>query len=235
MSRAKEENIFNVATDNATVVYDNSLVGTSSGGSADAVMGWTTGKKSDGLNANGTLSLDDLINTIAALMANGYTPTDVIIHPLAWTIFSTNPILRAHSLFGGQIGQQVWTAMGPDSVSANLPWNMQVTVTPFAPMRLNTYAYDSSDVPKSYISGSTAANWTDIMVLDRSSSLLVMQRDDPSTEEWRDPKRDIQSFKIKERYGVGCLNAGKNITMLKNVKVAKNYEISTYVGNVTVT
>lgn len=234
LTRKKEEIIFDAAVNYATIMFDNGLQGTLSGGSTiTALKGWTTGRDEHGIQRNGTLGLDDLIDAIAGLVANQYTPTDIVIHPLAWSVLATNPILRAHALFGGVLGNSVWQSMGPESVATNLPWNISVTVSPFAPTRLSSYAYAPNGGAESYISGSAAANWTDILVLDRGSSLLLLQRSAPESEEFRDPRRDIQAFKVKERYGVGALNGGKSVVLIKNVKIARGYELAYYVGNVT--
>lgn len=40
-------------------------------------------------------------------------------------------------------------------------------------------------------------------------------KDDISTEQFDDPTRDIQSLKLKERYGVGILNGGLGIAVAK--------------------
>jgi len=46
-----------------------------------------------------------------------------------------------------------------------------------------------------------------------------------STDQFDDPSRDIRSMKMKERYDIVMLGDGEGITVAKNVKLARNYEV----------
>ena len=64
----------------------------------------------------------------------------------------------------------------------------------------------------------------DFYLVDRNNVGVLLVKDDISTEQFDDPTRDIQSLKLKERYGVGILNGGLGIAVAKNIKFAKTYE-----------
>jgi hypothetical protein len=46
-----------------------------------------------------------------------------------------------------------------------------------------------------------------------------------STDQFDDPARDIRQMKMKERYDIVMLGDGEGITVAKNVRLARNYEI----------
>jgi hypothetical protein len=46
-----------------------------------------------------------------------------------------------------------------------------------------------------------------------------------STDQFDDPSRDIRSMKMKERYDIVMLGDGEGITVAKNVRLARNYEV----------
>jgi hypothetical protein len=222
LNRQKEETIFNTAIEFATTLFDNGEANASSGGGGYSLYGWTRGMANDAVTRNGTLAYDDILDAMAALIANGYTPTDILLHPMAWTTFASNPILRYHSVFGGTLGANAWGPIGPEAVQQQIPWNIGVFLTPFAPIRLSQVAYDEAGSSNSRISGS--ADHTDILVMDRETSLILAQREEAFIEDFRDPRRDINAMKVRERYGVGATNRGKSIVSIKNVKITRNYE-----------
>jgi hypothetical protein len=48
----------------------------------------------------GTLSHGDLLDMMAALGENGYQPTSVILHPMAWAAWRNDPVLQKQLLTG---------------------------------------------------------------------------------------------------------------------------------------
>ena len=46
-----------------------------------------------------------------------------------------------------------------------------------------------------------------------------------STDQFDDPSRDIRQMKMKERYDIVMLGDGEGITVAKNVRLARNYEV----------
>lgn len=208
MMRKKEELIFREYELRAHVSFDNSLTDTSK---------QTTGVKSDGVTKNGTFDHDDLLTMIANLGTNGYTPTTVILHPLAWAIWARDPYLRFQLLHKGGVGQ-VFGDFGidPASMQAHIPFGLDVVVSPFQTLNYNTALTTG-------VTG-TAENYTTITVVDRNSSLLLLQRTPMSMVQFENPLRDIQTMMFQERYGLAVLDGGRSATVAKNVRIDQNFK-----------
>ena len=90
MKRLKEEKIFAEYENRAVTIFDNE--------SAD-VEDHTTGCGTDGQTANGTFDHMDLLDMMAALGTNQYVPTDLILHPMCWSIWAkiSRPSSLSHS------------------------------------------------------------------------------------------------------------------------------------------
>lgn len=209
MLRWKEEQIFNEFTANGHKVYDNSLTDSSK---------WTSGRNS-AQNMNFSVAYNDLIYAMGGLVANGYVPTDVIMHPLAWSVFATDPIIRNVMYTQSQIGQSVWNSAPQFDQQHNVPWNLNYQVSPFVPLTLSSTITSNSSA-----SGLPACNLTDIYIVDRNNCCIVLQREDMSTEQFDNPERDIVNLKFKERYGVGAANGGRAAAVLSNVRLAENFQ-----------
>lgn len=215
MARHKEEKIFNTASDYGHAVFDNSV--------NDSNM-WTHGMGPDG-KYNYTVSFDDLIDAIGALVAHEYVPTDIIMHPLGWVVWAKDPVLRAQFLTGGQIGQSVWSTLPQFDQNVNMPWNINYVVTPFQPLRLNSNISGHTGDGNMYPNPSNldACNVTDITIIDRNQAIIVLQREPMEMENFEEWRRDTRVIKVRERYGVAALNQGRAISMIKNVRLDTNY------------
>jgi len=218
MARFKEEWIFNTFSTHGHTIYDNAI-------REQIPEAGTTGLGADG-NYNDTLSVEDFIDIVLALMSNGFTPTDVIMHPLVWLVFARNSMIGNGLTFGALGGQNVhqWGqiqgtpgfaglqangegqkfVLKPEQVQNRLPMPLTVNFSPFV-------RFDKID--KKF----------DMYCLDRTEVGVVVQKEALSTENWTDPERDLRNLKCKERYGVGILNSGKAITVAKNIAVAPSY------------
>lgn len=196
MARLKEQIALGRFADAATVVFDND----------DAGVTDTTGRDITGA-ANKTLTWDDLVDQAAVLMAENHVPTDLIVHPLMWSIFLKN------NVYSGIEGSRYPDAWGfrPGSkeaaVNATAPMGLNVLVSPFV----------------SFTAGSPSKS--DVFLIDRNEVGVLLVRDDMSTDEWNDPTRDLRALKMKERYDIIALGDGEGITVAKNVRLARNYEV----------
>src|SRR3990167_2025987 len=83
----------------------------------------------------------------------------------------------------------------------NIPF--RIIVSPFVP-------YD----PRKKLS--------DIYMFDARELGVLIVDEDVTTEEFDDPRVDIRKIKLRERYGIGILNEGKAIAVMKNVHVVPN-------------
>ena len=198
MARLKEQIALSRFKDAATIVYDNDS------GSYDD----TTGRDINGA-LNGTISWDDIVDMAAVLMAENHVPTDFILHPLMWSLFLKDNVFHAG-------GAQMNTSWG------YRPQSKEGTANATAPMGLNVIV--SPFVSFTAKSGSTPAK-SDLFLIDRNEVGTLLVKDDMSTDQFDDPSRDIRSMKMKERYDIVMLGDGEGITVAKNVKLARNYEV----------
>jgi hypothetical protein len=154
---------------------------------------------------------------MAALGTNGYVPTDVILHPMAWAIWAKDPVLRYQLLHAGGVGQTNLGNFGqePSQMGLYVPFGLNVVVSPFQTINYNT------TLSTGIVSGS--ADYTTITLVDRNSSILVLQRTPMSMVQWENPVRDIQSMMFHERYGLSILNGGRSAVTAKNVRIDINY------------
>lgn len=216
MRRKKEELIFNEYTLRAVNIFNN--------GSTDTTK-WTTGKSSDGVTQNATFDHLDLLDMMAALGTNGYVPTDVILHPLAWAIWAKDPILRYQLLHSGGVGQSNLGMFGqdPSTVSTYVPFGLNVVVSPFQDIAYGGTLTTGMGVAAGHAAASGAADFTTITVVDRNASILILQRTPMQMVQWENPVRDIQSLMFHERYGLSVLNGGRSAVTATNVRVDLNF------------
>lgn len=220
MARYKEEWCFNSFSTHGTVVFDNDL-------RTQMPTAGTTGRAEDG-SYNDTMTIEDFLDLVLAMMANDMTPTDIIMHPLAWVVFARNSMIGNGLSYGAFGAQQVhpWGAtqgtpgfaglqadegpqkliVSPDQVQGRLPMGLSVSFSPFV-------HFDKT------------AKKFDMYCLDRSSVGVIVQKEALTTDNWSDPERDTRMLKCKERYGVGILNNGRGITVARNIAVAPTYPV----------
>lgn len=218
MARYKEEWIFNTFSDHGNILFDNNL-------RSQFPEAGTTGRAEDG-SFNDTLSVEDFLDMVLAVMGNSFVPTDVIMHPLTWVVFARNSMIGNGLSFGALGGNSVHPngaiqgtpaafgmtnngdgqkfIMKPEQVQNRLPMPLTVNFSPFV-------HFDK--VNKRF----------DMYCIDRGEVGVVAQKEGLSTENWTDPEKDIRALKAKERYGVGILNNGRAITVARNIAVAPSY------------
>lgn len=196
MARLKEEKIFIQFSKHGHIVFDNDI-------RAKYPEAGTTGMDREG-NYNNTMSTEDMIDLFIAVMANGYNPSDIIMHPLSWSVFFKNDIMNSltHAALGGS--QITNLQIKPDQVSGRIPFAVNLNFTPFAPFNYETKKFD-------------------MYVVDRNNVGILLEKSPLATEQFDDPMRDIQSIKINERYGIGILNEGKAVATARNLAFDKTY------------
>lgn len=176
----------------------------------------TSGLDVDG-NKNGTMSAEDFLDVIIAVMGNEYTPTDILMHPLAWTVFARNELTGALAAAPydqyPHKGAPKSMALGPESIAGRLPFAFNVQLSPFIPLDKKNKRFD-------------------MYVVDRNNIGVLLEKEGLSTEQFNEPARDIRNLKIKERYGIGILNEGKAVSVAKNISMVKSYNEPTRVKTV---
>lgn len=196
MARLKEEKIFLQFSKHGHIVFDNDI-------REKYEEAGTTGYDIEG-NLNNTMSTEDMIDLFIAVMANGFTPSDIIMHPLTWSVFFKNDLLQSLS-YGALGGSQITNlSITPDQVQGRIPFSININFTPFAPFNYESKKFD-------------------MYVVDRNNIGILLVKDPLSTEQFNDPMRDIQSIKVKERYGIGVLNEGKAVATARNLAFEKSY------------
>ena len=221
MGRFKEEWIFNNFSHHGHVIFDNAR-------REQNPEAGTNGRAADG-SLNDTMTVEDFLDLALALQAQDQTPTDIIIHPLAWVVFARNAMIGNGLTYGAFGGSQVhpWGAtqgtpgfaglsaeegpqkmiMRPEQVQGRLPMDgITVSFSPFV-------KFDK--IQKKF----------DMYILNRNNVGVIVQREGLTTDNWQDPERDLRLLKVKERYGIGILDNGRGIAVAKNIAVAPTYPV----------
>lgn len=200
MARLKEQKAFDEWLRHGWIVFDNAL-------RAKMPEAGTTGVDFDG-NLNDTMSIDDLLDLIIAVYNNEYTPTDLIMHPLVWTVFARNGLTGSLAApFDREAKREMPNAqfkLGPESIQGRLPFSFNVNLSPFAPIDRRGKTFD-------------------MFCVDGNNVGVQIVKDELKTEEFRDPSRDLNNVKVIERYGFGTYNEGRAICAAKNISMAKSY------------
>lgn len=200
MARLKEQKAFGEWMGHGWTVFDNAQR------TAYPEAG-TTGLDFQG-NFNDTLSIDDLLDLIIAVYNNEYTPTDLIMHPLVWTVFARNGLTGSLTApFDRETKREAPNAtfkLGPESIQGRIPFAFNVSLSPFAPI---------DKVGKKF----------DMFCVDANNVGVQIVKDDLKTEEFREPARDLNNLKVVERYGFGTYNEGRAICSAKNISMAKSF------------
>ena len=204
MARHKEQKAFNEWLTHGHVVFDNELRKQDPVKWAEA---GTTGLDYLG-NYNDTLAVEDLLDLIIAVYNNEYTPTDLVMHPLAWTAFAKNGLTGGLSApYDREAKRETGSGsfkLGPESIQGRLPFAFNVNLSPFAPI---------DKVEKKF----------DIFCVDRNNVGVQIVKEDMKTENFRDPARDINNVKVIERYGFGTYNEGRATCIARGISMAKSY------------
>lgn len=207
LGRRKEEKCFNEFSKHGHVVFDNML-------RSQIPQAGTTGRDQNG-NYNDTMSVSDMIDMIIAVMANGYVPTDILLHPLAWRVFAKNELIGTLSQgalggYGVNYNSNAQTQyaptirINPDGVAGRLPFPISVTFSPFIPVNTVTQRFD-------------------MYVVDRNEIGIILEKEPITTDQFEEPARDIINLKVKERYGIGILNEGRAIAVARNIALEASY------------
>lgn len=204
MARHKEQKAFTEWLGHGHTVFDNKLR------EMDPVKyaaAGTTGLDFDG-NFNNTMSIDDYLDLILAVYNNGFTPTDLVMHPLAWLAFAkaglTGGLTAPYDRESKRELPNGSFELGPNSIQGRLPFSFTANVSVFAPI---------DKVNKTF----------DMFVVDRNNVGVLIQKDELKTDQFVDPSRDITNIKMIERYGFGVQHEGRAICSAKNISMDKSF------------
>ena len=204
MARHKEQKAFTEWLAHSWTVFDNDLRAKDPVKYAAA---GTTGLDFPG-NYNNTLSIDDYLDLVIACYNNGYTPSDLVLHPLAWSAFAKNGLTGGITApFDRESKRELPNGsfkIGPESIQGRLPFAFNVNLSPFAPIDKKNKTFD-------------------MFCVDRNNVGVQIVRDEIKTDSFVDPARDITNIKLIERYGFGVFNQGRAICSAKNISMAKSF------------
>lgn len=204
LARHKEQKAFIEFQKHSWTVFDNNLYARDP---VQYALAATTGVDFEN-NLNGTMSVDDYLDIIIALYNNGYTPTDVIMHALAWPSFVKNGLTGVFTGISdknakeGSVNSTI--KIGPEAMAGKLPFALNVNLSPFAPI---------NKINKTF----------DMFAVDKDNVGILLVKDDIKTEEFREPARDLNNLKMVERYGFSTKHEGRAVTSAKNISLAKGY------------
>jgi len=193
LARHKEQKVFRAFSTHGWTVFDNSL------GDSNAK---TTGLDKDGTH-NGTMSVEDFLDLIIAVIANEFTPTTVLLHPLTWSAFAKSELagmltFGAQMYIGGPDMPKSTPVIGPAAFQGRIPYGLEVMLSPFIPFDKEGKKFD-------------------MYCVDRDNVGILLVREDIRTQEFDNPARDIHDIKLTERYGIGILHKGRAIAVAKNI------------------
>lgn len=200
LARLKEELLFKAMSKHGHSVFDNRKRN-------KYPEAGTTGRNEHG-EFNDTLSVEDLFDLIIAIMANNYIPTDVLIHPLTWSVFLKNGLVNVFDK--PALGTDGSIQIDKNAANGRIPFALNLMVSPFIPF---------DQVNKKF----------DMYVVDRDNVGVIVEKTKMTTEDFTDPYRDIRNLKFKERYGIGILDSGKAVASARGVSLDVSYEKPTLI------
>lgn len=163
--------------------------------------GYPTGRGFDG-EYNGTLTAEDMLDMAVSIMAAGFTPTTIIMHPLTWSLFAKNEFIENSGK--AAFGQGVVDAKTEMDASPSNALGLEIIFSPFVPFNQQDKTFD-------------------FYIVDKNNVGIQLVKNDIETENFDDPYRDILNLKIMERYGLGVLHGGLGIAVAKNIAFKKTY------------
>jgi hypothetical protein len=248
LARHKEEYIFSFITQLGTVVYDNNPAARLPTASVQPVKGVTTGRNYQGV-LNGSMTLDDIFDMYAQVMAQGFIPDTLLIHPMAWLMWVKDPVLREFAIqAGGGSFFANWTGNPASLGNKFYNWNglglgqgQQGEYKNGAQTGGQTSKVEG--LPQKQQSGFELPNYlglpfkilvspfvhydpinrlTDILMFESRNLGALIVQEDAHVKDWQDPRYGLQYMAIEETYGFGILHEAQAVAVAKNVKVRPN-------------
>lgn len=198
-----------------------------------SVLGRTLSGQDATGNLNGTFAAEDFFDIYSSMLAEGFAPNAIVVHPLTWAIWVKDPVLRAWAwqngsgpLFnayslGGVKRPGTFEGRGMSSGGARpgeeAPNDFEGR--PILPNYLNVpfQLIVSPQVPYDPIK-----KLTSMYFVDTENAGAIVQSENINHHQWSDPERDIYMIKLREKYASVLLNEGRGVGIVKNVKVEPN-------------
>lgn len=157
-------------------------------------------------NNNSTMSTEDVLDLLIAVYNNGFFPTKVLLHTLAWTMFAKQNLLVGPLTQNPTRPDQPNSSfkIGPEAVAGRIPFAITAELSPFMQF---------DEVAKTY----------NMIAVDENNVGVLLEQEKLSQIDFNDPEKDIKSIKLREIYGIGITNEGRAIAVAKNLKLAPTY------------
>lgn len=222
-----------------TVLFDNS-------NPSSSVYGTCTGRDIIGAG-NGSCTMTDLLKAYSFLMMQGYVPDIILLHPLTWSMWMADPLLRTivkntgngawfqpHSMGTvprawrnatqngkGQASGITYTP--PGNAAGDTPTALtELGTMTGAPTIPNYFPYPLTVLVSPFVPFDINKNTADIMILDSRNAGALVVDEDITMDEWDDMAHDVRKIKLRERYGIVIYEDGLSIGVLKNVPIKAN-------------
>lgn len=200
MARLSEQKAFNEFMKHGHLVFNNAL--------RDKYPHLGTTGVDYTNNLNDTISIEDLLDMIIAIYNNEYTPTDLLMHPLVWTVFAKNGLTGSFTSSSDREKKiekpNSSFKLGPNSVDGRIPFAFNVNLSPFVEINKQDRTFN-------------------LICVDKDNVGYRLQKNKLATESWDDPSRDIKNIKLGESYGFATLNQGNAIAVASGISMAKSY------------
>jgi len=240
--RHKEQKAVAFLRSLGTVLMDNATP-------SDSLYGVCTGRDI-AMAANGSLSMEDLMQGMAHMSEEGFPPDTLLMHPLFYYKFLQDPVLRAMLLaHGGGAYFNPWSGnpgpqnpwdngaqggRGPSAGHSVVPGGTTSGASPTGLAGRSNRANSAPSIPSYFPFGFRVlvsplmtydpSNQTgDIMLLSGGNVGFHLVDEDPTTVEWRDESVEVVKVKIRERYGFAVAHEGQGVGVFKNVVMAQNH------------
>ena len=242
--RAKEALIFSVFEGAGAIVFDNNDPmngGVGGNQPVQSIKGRGTGRDRYG-NKNGSLTYEDYVDMVAAMIANGYNPNVLLVHPLCLPIFQKDPILRHIGMINGNPEaflndsgrttnaykngtvdtwrRQQRKANGNSQTLTDSEVNLLSTTSPsmpsFHPLAGMTV------IVSSLVPFDVATKTTSLILIDTNASAILNEQTPLTVDSWEEYSREIQVVRIKESYSVDVIDEGRGIAVAKNIPLVAN-------------
>jgi len=191
-----------------------------------------SGKDGQG-NLNYSFTAEDFFDIYAAMLQEGFAPNVIIMHPLMWSIWVKDPILRAFAFING--GGPLFngfdlTGVKRDSFFNNLGMSkngarpgedmpVDFQAKPILPSYLNV-GFQVMVSPQ--VKFDPVTKLGSIYFINTDNAGAIIQGEEINHHQWSDPERDIQMIKLREKYGIAMLNEGRGVGVVKNVPLVPN-------------
>lgn len=229
-ARKKNRISFNLFNDAALTIVDNANPARSVLGRRLSGMGFDG---SGNIVPNNSFSAEDFFDIWAAMLQEGFAPNAVVLHPMAWSIWMKDPILRTFAwqngsgpLFNAYDVQGVkrdefFNGLGISKGGARpgetIPPDFKGK--PILPPYLNV-PFQVMVSPQVYMD--PVKKVTNMYFVDTENAGAIVQAEPINHYQWTDPEKDVQSIRLREKYAVHLLNEGRGVGTVKNVSLYPN-------------